>query len=79
MMTLLGNQLRYLGDGELVRSIIKGTYDIPADLDTATTLFFKEIGQMGLKIMNREGNKIISTPAEFTLSWKKGGRVHFLV
>jgi hypothetical protein len=28
---------------------------------------------MGLKIMNGEGNKIIITPAEFTLFWKKAG------
>ena len=28
---------------------------------------------MGLKIMNGEGNKIIITPEEFTLFWKKVG------
>jgi hypothetical protein len=28
---------------------------------------------MGLTIMNGEGNKIIITPAEFTLFWKKVG------
>ena len=65
--TLLGNQLRYLGDEKLARSIITGTYDIPANLDPATTLTLKEIGQMGLKIMNGEGNEIIITPAEFIL------------
>ncbi len=60
-------QLRYLGDEELARSIITGTYDIPADLDPTTPPILKEIGHMGLKIMNGEGNKIIITPAEFTL------------
>ena len=50
-----------------VGSIITGTYDILADLDPATTLILKKIGQMGLKIMNGEGNKIIITLAEFTL------------
>jgi len=46
MSTLLGDQLRYLGDGELARSIITGTFDIPADLDLATTLILKEIGKI---------------------------------
>ena len=67
MTTLLGDQLRYLGDEELARSIITGTYDIPVDLDPTTPPILKEIGHMGLKIMNGEGNKIIITPAEFTL------------
>ena len=31
MTMLLGNQLRYLGDEELTRSAITGTYDILAD------------------------------------------------
>jgi len=73
MSTLLGDRLRYLGDEELDRSIITGTFDIPADLDPATTLILKEIGKMGLKIMIGEGNEIIITPAEFTLFWKRVG------
>jgi hypothetical protein len=40
ILTLLGNQLRYLGDKEVARSIITGTFNIPAELDPATTLFF---------------------------------------
>ena len=71
MSTLLGSRLRYLGDEELTRSIISGTFDIPADLDLATTLILKEIGKMGLQIMNGEGNEINITPVEFTLFWKK--------
>ncbi len=47
MSTLLGNRLRYLGDEDLARSIITGTFDIPSDLDPATTLILKEIGRMG--------------------------------
>ncbi len=73
MSTLLGDRLRYLGDEELARSIITGTFDIPADLDPATTLILKEIGKMGLKIMNGEGKEIIITPEEFTHFWKKVG------
>ena len=73
MSALLGDWLRYLGDEELARSIITGTFDIPADLDPATTLILKEIGKMGLKIMNGKGNEIIITPAEFTLFWKRVG------
>ena len=67
MTMLLGDWLRYLEDEELTTSIITGTYDIPADLDPATALILTEIGQMGLKITNGEGNEIIITPAEFTL------------
>jgi hypothetical protein len=65
MSTLLGKRLIYLKDEELARLIITGTYDIPADLDSATTLIVKEIGKMGLRIMNREGKEIIITPEEF--------------
>jgi hypothetical protein len=54
---------------KLARSIITGTFDIPADLDPATTLILKEIGKTGLKIMNREGKEIIITPEEFTFFW----------
>ncbi len=36
-------------------------------------MILKEIGKMGLKIMNGEGNEIIITPAEFTLFWKRVG------
>jgi hypothetical protein len=68
MSTVLGDRLKYLGDEELARSIIiTGTFDISANLDPATTLILKELGKMGLKIMNGEGNMIIITPAEFTL------------
>ena len=62
-----------VGDEELARSIITCTFDIPAYLDHATTLILKEIGKMGLKIMNGEGNKIIITPEEFTHFWKRVG------
>jgi hypothetical protein len=73
MSTLLGNQLRYLGDEEIARSIITGTFGILADLDPVSTLILKEIGKMGLKIMNGEGKEIIITPEEFTHFWKKVG------
>jgi hypothetical protein len=73
MSTLLGDWLRYLGNEELARSIITGTFDILADLDPAATLILKEIGKMGLKIMNGEGNEIIITPEEFTHFWKRVG------
>jgi hypothetical protein len=75
MSTLLGKWLRYLKDKELARSIITGTYDIPANLDSATTLILKEIGKMGLRIMNGdgEGKEIIITPEEFIQFWKKVG------
>jgi hypothetical protein len=73
MSSLLGDQLRYLQDEELARSIITGTYDIPTDLDEATTLILKEIGKMGFKILNGEGQEIVITPAEFIHFWKNVG------
>jgi hypothetical protein len=71
MSTLLGKRLRYLKDKELARSIITGTYNIPADLDSTTTLILKKIGKMCLRIMNREGKEIIITPEEFIRFWQK--------
>ena len=73
MSSLLGDRLRYLQDKELARLIITGTYNIPDDLDEATTLILKEIGKMGLKIVNGEGNKIVITPLELIRFWKKVG------
>jgi hypothetical protein len=73
MSTLLGHRQRYLGHKELARLIITGPYNIPTDLDPATTLILKDIGKMGLKIMNGEGKEIVITPAEFTLFWKRVG------
>ncbi len=67
MSTLLGERLRYLKDKELARSIITGTYVILTNLDAATTLILKEIGKMGLKILNGEGNEIIITPEELNI------------
>jgi len=61
MSTLLGDWLRYLGDEELARSIITGTFVIPADLDPATKLILKEIGKMGLKITKNWRNASLLT------------------
>jgi hypothetical protein len=71
MTSLLGERLRYLKDEELARSIITGTYDIPTNLDEATILILKEIGKMGLKILNGEDKEITITPEEFIQFWKK--------
>ncbi len=79
MSTLLGHKLRYLGDEDLARSIITGSYEIPSDLDPATTLILKEIGKMGCVIINGDCTEIVITPAEFTLFWKKGRGVHIVL
>jgi hypothetical protein len=73
MLTLLGKWFRYLADDELAKAIIEGTFKIPAELDPATTLILKEIGKMGVKIMNGEGKEIIITQENFTCFWKKVG------
>ena len=71
MKTLLGERLRYLSDKTLAQSIIMGTYDIPSDMDPAMKLILKEIGKLGAKIVNREGNKIVILPKEFQSFWRR--------
>jgi hypothetical protein len=71
MTTLLREHLCYLLDEELARSIIAGTYHIPSDMDPATKLILKEIGRLGMKIVNGEGSKIVITPEDFKRFWRK--------
>ena len=65
MTTLLGERLRYLEDEEVARQIITGTFEIPDDIDPATTKILEEIGRMGMKIVNEEGSEIEISPEEF--------------
>ncbi len=71
MSTLLGDKLRYLGDEDLARSIITGSYEIPSDLDPATTLVLKEIGKMSCAIINGDCTEIVITLAELPSSGKR--------
>ncbi len=71
MTSLLGERLRYLSDESLAKAIITGTYNIPTDLDPATAMILKEIGKLGMKIVNGKNNKIIFTPEDFKNFWKK--------
>jgi hypothetical protein len=71
MKTLLRERLRYLSNKTLAPSIIMGTYDILSDMDPATKLILKEIGKLGVKIVNREGNEIVITPKEFQSFWRR--------
>jgi hypothetical protein len=71
MTTLLRERLRYFSAKALARSIIMGSYDISSDMDPATRLVLEEIGRLGIKLVNGEGNKIIITPEEFKHFWKR--------
>jgi hypothetical protein len=73
MLALLGKRLRYLSDKSLAKAIITGTYEIPLDMDLATTLILAEIGRLGVKLVNKEGTKIIITPDVLKIVWKKVG------
>jgi hypothetical protein len=71
MNTLLGEKLRYLLDKSLAMVIITGSYGIPPDLDPTTAMILKEIGTLGMKIVNNDANKIIITPEDCRGFWKK--------
>ncbi len=71
MTTLLGERLRYLSVKALARSILMGTYKIPYDMDPTTRLILEEIGRLGIKLVNGEGNEIIITPEDFKHFWRK--------
>jgi hypothetical protein len=71
MNTLLGEKLQYLSNKSLAKVIITGMYDIPTNLDPATAMILKEIGTLGMKIVNSNANKIIITPEDFRCFWKK--------
>ncbi len=71
MKSLLGEKLRYLSDEALAKAIITGTYDIPTSLDPATAMILKEIGKLGMKIVNGDSNEIVISPEDFKRFWKK--------
>ncbi len=71
MTTLLGEQLQYLSDKELAKSIITGKYKIPSDMDPATKLILEEIGRLGVKLVNKERTEIIITPDNLKILWTK--------
>jgi hypothetical protein len=55
----------------LAKAVITGTYNIPTNLDPTTAMILKEIGTLGMKIVNGDANKIIITPEDFRHFWKK--------
>jgi hypothetical protein len=71
MKTVLRERLRYLSDKSLARSIILGTYNILSNMDPARKSILEEIGKLGVKKVNGEGNKIIIMPDNFKWFWRK--------
>ncbi len=57
----------------LARAIITKTFDIPSDMDPATKSILEEIGNLGVKLINKESTKIEITPADFKQFWKRVG------
>jgi hypothetical protein len=74
MNIFLGQCLRYLSDKTIARANIKGTYNIPTDLDHATKLILEQISKLGVKLVNKEGSEIIVTPEDFHQFWKQVGK-----
>jgi hypothetical protein len=79
MSTLLGYKLRYLGDEDLARSIITGSYEIPSNLDPATTLILKEIGKNGLRNNQRGLHGDCHYPSRIDPLLEKGRGVHIFL
>jgi hypothetical protein len=50
-----------------------GIYKIPSDMDLATKLILKEVGRLGVNLINKEGTEIIITLEDFKRFWKKVG------
>ncbi len=71
MSNLLGEKLRYLSDEGIARQIITGTYEISDELDPATKMILGEIGQMGVKMVNKDAAKIVITPEDFKQFWRR--------
>ena len=67
----LANKLRYLEDEEIAKTIVEGTYEVPTDLDEATTYILQEIGSTGMEIQNEEEEEIIITPDDLRRFWKR--------
>jgi hypothetical protein len=73
MTTLLGKRLRYLSIKALAWATITKTYVIPSDMDPATKLILEEIGDLGVKLINKEGTETVITPEDLTQFWKRVG------
>ena len=71
MKHFLGDKLHYLSDRDIASQIIEGTYDIPTNVDRESTLILKEIGRMGVKIINGDRPPINITPEDFTKFLKR--------
>jgi hypothetical protein len=64
------DQLGYLGDSKIAQKIIKGTFDIPDEIDNATTLILEEIGKIGVQLSNGKV-KIEITKEELQNFWRR--------
>ena len=66
----LREQLGYLANIEIAQQLVEGRYELPEDLDDATTLLLQEIGRVGIQLTNGEV-KIDISPEEFQYFWKR--------
>ena len=56
-------------DSKIAQQITEGKFDIPNEVDNATTLILEEIGNIGVQLTNEEITVNIS-PEEFQYFWK---------
>ena len=68
--TKLVKQLGYLADTEIAQQLIEGTYDIPDEVDDATTLILEEFGRIGMQMTNGDITVTIS-PETFQHFWRR--------
>ena len=70
--TLLGDELRYLSDNRIAEQIIRGTYNIPHDLDPATTSLLTAIGKLGNAVLlDGPPEDAVITQEDCRVFWKR--------
>jgi len=68
--TKLIEQLGYLGDSDIAKQLVEGSYEIPDEVDDATALILEEIGRVGVQLTNGDIN-ITITAEEFQYFWRR--------
>ena len=70
--SLLGDELRYFSDSSVAEQIILGQYEIPTNIDSATTALLISIGELGQSVLSGSTTWDVNiTPADCTAYWRR--------